>query len=259
MTTRFNVKSSTQSDYHGEVPDSEIKAATGTSVFKETCDYPKDDRMKEMLKGGIDQQEYIKLQTGVANIFHSHIDGKLRNYDGDINLVHDLVDNFFEQIPNAGQENRVLEHEIVPVRMEIKVEDIPVKKVSYKYKDKAYDVWVYGTDSKVYAKEQPFAVTGRLAIRWFFKMVVGALIVWGIWGIATISAKSPDDVAPTFFSIIFVTFLYFLPAFIAHKKQHAKAIFIWNLFFGWFPLTWLGFLIWAIADKKKDKKDTVAK
>lgn len=178
VKTWFKVEATHEHDYQGEVPAKKLKRTTGTILFEETANYP-EARMREMLKGGIDSQEYTKLQSGVAMIFHALVDKKLSNYDGDLNLVHSLVDSFFKKIPNAIKENRVLEREILPVRLRIKVEDVPVKRVAYTYKDKPYTLWVYGKEQKVYAKKKPLGVTGRLVVHWMIQFViVGLLLYW---------------------------------------------------------------------------------
>ena len=151
VKTRFKVKETKEHDYEGEVPPKKIKSASGSAIFEQVAYYP-EDTMKEVLKGGINPEEYMNLQSKIAMEYHSLIKTKLESYDGDINLVHELVDKFLNQIPNAFKENRILVHEIVPVRIKIKVEDAPVKKVSYTYKNKFYSLWVYGNEGKVYEK-----------------------------------------------------------------------------------------------------------
>jgi hypothetical protein len=126
VKTQFKVEDNKEHDYQGEIPPKKLKGTTGAVIFHEVANYP-GEAMREMLKGGIDSREYTKLQSGIATIFHSLIDRKILNYDGNIALVHGLVDNFFKQIPNAFKENKVLEREILPVRLRIKVEDIPVR------------------------------------------------------------------------------------------------------------------------------------
>lgn len=178
VKTRFRVEDTKEHDYQGAIPPKKLKNTTGATIFEEVANYP-EDSMRGMLKGGIESREYAKLQSGVAMVFHSLIDRKLPDYDGNLNLVHGLVENFFKQIPNAVKENRVLEREILPVRLKIKVEDVPVQQVSYTYREKPYSLWVYGKEQKVYAKKKPLAVTGRLITHWIIQLlIVGLLIYW---------------------------------------------------------------------------------
>jgi|SRR5665213_1472475 len=196
VKTRFKVEETKEHDYQGEIPPKKIKNTTGAVIFEEVANYP-EEGMKEMLKGGIDSQEYIKLQSGLAMVYHSLVDKKLASYDGDIKLVHGLVDNFISQIPNAFKENRLLAHEILPVRLRIKVEDVPVKKVSYTYHDKPYILWTFGKESKVYAKKRPFGFTGRLVISWIIQIVIVGLIYYWIAGSKVHDVSNSSHTADT--------------------------------------------------------------
>ena len=197
VRTRFKVEETKEHDYQGEVPPNKLKNTTGAVIFEKTANYP-EDRMRKMLKGGIDRQEYAELQSGIATVFHSQIGETLQTYDGDIRLVHGLVDNFFKQIPNAFKENSVLDHEILPVRLRIKVEDVPVKKVSYTYKVKPYTLWVYGNEKKVHARKRPLGFTGRLIISWVVQlMIVGLIIHWFTGWPLNHASNNPTPVAAT--------------------------------------------------------------
>jgi RsiW-degrading membrane proteinase PrsW (M82 family) len=48
--------------------------------------------------------------------------------------------------------------------------------------------------------------------------------------------------------VIFIVVFYFLPTFIAYKRNHknTKSIFVINFFFGFTFLGWLAALIWAL-------------
>jgi len=43
--------------------------------------------------------------------------------------------------------------------------------------------------------------------------------------------------------------VYFLPSFVAWKKQRQDAIIVLNLLLGWTVLGWIGALIWAMCEK----------
>jgi len=45
--------------------------------------------------------------------------------------------------------------------------------------------------------------------------------------------------------------IYFLPSFVANKKQNANAILILNLFLGWTILGWIAALVWALTNEEK--------
>lgn len=47
--------------------------------------------------------------------------------------------------------------------------------------------------------------------------------------------------------LLFLTALYFLPAIIGRDKNHATAIFLVNLFFGWTVIGWVVAFVWACS------------
>ena len=49
--------------------------------------------------------------------------------------------------------------------------------------------------------------------------------------------------------LIIVLLLYGIPAYVAHQRHHARrgTITAVSLLLGWFPLVWLGMLIWAFV------------
>ncbi len=46
-------------------------------------------------------------------------------------------------------------------------------------------------------------------------------------------------------TLLFLTFLYFLPAILGRDKRDAAGIFLLNLFLGWTLIGWFVALIWA--------------
>jgi len=51
-------------------------------------------------------------------------------------------------------------------------------------------------------------------------------------------------------TLLFLTFLYFLPAIIGRDKRDASGIFLLNLFLGWTLIGWFIALIWARAAER---------
>jgi hypothetical protein len=174
--TEFKTHDSDKQDYEGEIPKQKLQKTSGRVLFEETIDYPLDE-MRGMLKGGINAAEYAQLQKEVADRFHSAIKETLTEYDGDIALVHGLVDEFFAEMPNAVEKNKLFKHEMLPIRLKIKVEDSPVSRVNYKFKETEYRLWVYGNERKVHAPKKPFSFTPRLiGIAVVIAAVVGFIV-----------------------------------------------------------------------------------
>lgn len=162
VTSHYKLATHHVEDYHGDVPKTELEKASGVVLFDESIEYPND--IKGMLVGGIDENDYGKLQSGIKQLFHEKIDSKLEKYNGDKKLVHNLVDDFFKKMPNPATANKVLEYEIYPVRLRVKIEDAPVYQIDYVYKSKPYSLWVYGKEKKIYAPIRPSEFTSKLAV-----------------------------------------------------------------------------------------------
>ncbi len=49
--------------------------------------------------------------------------------------------------------------------------------------------------------------------------------------------------------------LYFIPAIVASRKgrRQATAIFVLNLFLGWTVLGWVGTLVWAFMEDRRER------
>ena len=159
--TAYKLTKTTNQEYEGEIPKNKLAQTTGRIVFEETVNYPI-DKIKVMLVVGINANEYMQLQEIVRLHLHEVIQQKLVSYEGNVQLVHDLVDRFFAEIPNPAQQNKLLEYEILPVRLRVKVEDAPVSQVKYLYKSQPYKLWVYGNERKIHAPKTPFEFTSKM-------------------------------------------------------------------------------------------------
>jgi hypothetical protein len=52
-------------------------------------------------------------------------------------------------------------------------------------------------------------------------------------------------------TLIAITFLYFLPSFLARDRHNFGAIFLFNFFLGWTFVGWIVALIWACASEPR--------
>jgi T4 superinfection immunity protein len=55
----------------------------------------------------------------------------------------------------------------------------------------------------------------------------------------------------TMLTLIAITFLYFLPSFLARDRHNFGAIFLFNFFLGWTFVGWIVALIWACASEPR--------
>lgn len=153
----FKLFQTKNSQYNGEVPENKIKKITGDLIYEQVYDYPIDE-MRKMLVGGIDSEEFQILNDAVLHTLKQSIEVQLSNRgDIDISKVQNQLDSLFESLPNPGKENKVLEHEAMPIRVMVRVENAPVKQIDYKYKDKNYSLWVYGKENSVWKQNGPLS------------------------------------------------------------------------------------------------------
>lgn len=75
-------------------------------------------------------------------------------------------------------------------------------------------------------------------------------------GVAWVASELPEDTGAMIISLIgaivggiFILFLYFIPALVAHnnKKKNFTAILILNIFAGWTFIGWVVALVWAVT------------
>lgn len=166
-------------DYSGDVPKPILERSSGDVIFDEVFEYPSD--LQGMLVGGIDENDYQLLQNNVKALLHEKIDSTLENYEGDITLVHRLVDEFFQKIPNPATANKVLVDEIYPVRLRVKIENVPVYQINYIYKANSYSLWIYGKEKKIYSPKSPSEFTWKLGV--FLGLIIaliGVLVITGL-------------------------------------------------------------------------------
>ncbi len=145
------------SQYTGEVPKEKIKKITGDLIYEQVYEYPL-DIIRKMLIGGIDADEFNQLNDAVLNYLKQSVDDQLKERgDIDTNKIHNQMDTLFNSLPNPGKENKVLEHEVMPIRVMVKIENAPVKQIDYEYKNKKYSLWVYGKENSVWTRKTPFS------------------------------------------------------------------------------------------------------
>jgi hypothetical protein len=172
----FNLFETKNSQYNGEVPQEKVKKITGDLIYEQVYDYPF-DILQGMLVGGIDANEFDRLNNEVLEFLKQSIDYQLKERgDIDTDKIHSQLDSLFNSLPNPGKENKVLEHEAMPIRVMVKVENAPVKQINYKYKEKDYSLWVYGKENSVWKKSSPITFNYKIII--LLCLIIGGLSTW---------------------------------------------------------------------------------
>ena len=142
-----------------------IQNSTGKLLLEEVIEFPLDE-LEGVLMGGVDTTDYSRLKGLIKEKIKNIVNQQLDNSEYSIQVVCDALLQLFDDMPNPVQANKVLEYEILPVRIRIRVQKRPVFKVSYTYQEKTYTLWVYGNEGKVYASERPkeFTKEAKIAV-----------------------------------------------------------------------------------------------
>ncbi len=156
--TDYKLSSTKEQDYSGNVPKNLLAQTTGQNLFEKVIEYPV-DQMKQLLTGGLNPREYLQLQSFVREKLHQTIIQELGDYAGNRQLVHELIDKFFDSIPDATQQNKLMELELIPLKIRVAISDAPVYQIDYQYKKKSFQTWVYGNERKIYAPKRPSGFT----------------------------------------------------------------------------------------------------
>jgi hypothetical protein len=169
----FRLFETKNSQYHGEVPEDKIKKITGHPIFEEVIEYPMDD-VKEMLLGGINAEEFDELNKAVLDIMHEKVDNELADKGVNTKLIHEQINTLFKSVPNPGRDNILLEKEVMPIRVMVKVEDAPVTQIDYSFKEKDYSLWIFGNEKRIWYQTAPFSFNYKMiTLTVLFLLIIG--------------------------------------------------------------------------------------
>jgi len=153
-----------------------VSSSMGNTMLNTVSEFPIED-MIDMLKGGVIASQYARIQDEIKGKVKRSIDEKLNVQKCDTQKLFDSFTKLFGDLPNPVQTNKVLENEILPVRLRVNIQNRPIFKVKYAYKKQPYSLWVFGNEGKIYASEKPkeFTKEAKVAV-----VIVGILLVVGI-------------------------------------------------------------------------------
>lgn len=166
----FNTKTA---QYAGPVPQDFVAKSRGSVIFTGTYEFNLMDKARngslgtnDIVERFVDISEVLEREAGAADAIQRF----------GIEAIVSLVDKQFEALSNDFRTTRLLEKEIVPVRMRCQVTDVPVTAVQYSFKGKEYALHVYGDDDRVWcAGTRPRAFTWKMAV----VVTLVALVLFG--------------------------------------------------------------------------------
>lgn len=169
--TVYKIFETKNTQYSGEVPLKKIDKVKGISIFEYTIDFPV-DQLRKILSGGIDKSEFSNLSNAILDDIHYKINNELFDKNIDIRVIHDLINTLFASVPNPCVENVPMEKEVMPVRVMLRVENSPVYKVGYTFKEADFTLWMYGNEKRVWLRSAPLSFN--------YKIIVLSLLLLGI-------------------------------------------------------------------------------
>jgi hypothetical protein len=172
----FRLFETKNSQYKGEVPEEKIKKITGAQIFEHIIEYPSEE-VKKMLVGGIDVDEFNQLNAAVLDTLHDKVNTELFDKGVNTKLIHDQINILFNSVPNPGKENKLLEKEVMPIRVMIRVEDAPVTQIDYTFKEKDFSIWVFGNENHVWYESAPFSFNYKMITIAVGVLAIAAFII----------------------------------------------------------------------------------
>ena len=163
MRKRVKCKEKKTKEYSGRLPEEQLMGSTGNSVYRYAAEFEK--RVIAEAIDGFETDEFTKLMNDVHSELKSDVSKRIVGQMVNPQILHGLIDGYFQGLPNPVSANKRLKEEVLPVRMKCEVTDVPVKAVTYEYKGRDYSLYVYGNDGKVWVDgDQPSEFTWKLGL-----------------------------------------------------------------------------------------------
>ncbi|MBN2488014.1 MAG: hypothetical protein JXA98_03210 [Methanosarcinaceae archaeon] len=160
-------------DYSGALPESVLMGSSGNVIFKNTSEFEK--RVIAEAIDGFEPDEFNRLMLDMHSELKREVEEKVAGQLINPNILQNLIDDYFKNLPNPVDANKRLQEEFLPVRMKCVVKDVPVKAVKYEYKGNDYSLYTYGNESDVWVDgKQPAEFTWKLVII----VSILAIVLW---------------------------------------------------------------------------------
>lgn len=148
-------------NYNGCIPEKSIIESTGTKIYGKILEFPIIDWQDHIENNDAHYFEKIlsrateKIKRDMSN------SKKAENY---IAFINTKVDEFACKMPNPTSGNIKMKNEILPISIDISVEQFNIEQINIRYKSrkKLSTLYVFGNELCVHAENMPFAITPRL-------------------------------------------------------------------------------------------------
>lgn len=162
VDTSYYFDEKKEKEYSGALPESLFMGSSGNVIFRHTSEFEK--RVIAEALDGFEPDEFNRLMNDMHSELKREVAEKVAGQLVNPNILHNLIDDYFNKLPNPVTANKRLQEEVLPVRMKCEVTDVPVKAVKYEYKGNDYSLSVYGNDGQVWVDgKQPAEFTWKVA------------------------------------------------------------------------------------------------
>jgi hypothetical protein len=173
--TKYVFEEKKTKEYTGRLPQTLLMGSTGKNVYSYVAEF-KQQVIAEAIDG-FDSDEFERLMADIHSELKRDVCARAAGQMVNPQILHELIDGYFRELPNPVTANKRLKEECLPVRLKCEVSDVPVTGVKYEYKGRNYSLYVYGNDGKVWVDgDQPSEFTWKLGV--VLGVVAAALILF---------------------------------------------------------------------------------
>jgi hypothetical protein len=163
VNTAYGFHETRVKEYSGRLPENLLMKSSGSSLFKYVSKF-ENEVVTEAIDG-FEPHEFDQLMQSLCFDIKKQADVKVVDEMADPAVLHNLVDDYFDKLPNPVIANQRLKQESLPVRMKCEVSNVPVQAVLYEYKERDYSLYVYGNGGNIWIEgDQPREFTWKLGV-----------------------------------------------------------------------------------------------
>jgi len=132
VATKYVFEERKAKEYAGRLPQALLMGSTGKNVYCHVAEF-KQQVIAEAIDG-FDTEEFERVMVDVHSELKKDVCAKAATQMVNPQILHELIDGYFRELPNPVTANKRLKEECLPVRLKCEVSDVPVTGVKYRYK-----------------------------------------------------------------------------------------------------------------------------
>lgn len=142
----------------------------GQTIFEHVIEF--EQRVIAEAIDGLDSDEFNRLMADAREELKERLSAQISAQFVAPDRVLDMIDTYFDTLPNPVADGARLESEVLPIRLKCEVTNVPIQWARYEYKGMRYSLCVYGRDNEVWTDgREPKEFTWKAGIS------IGAAVV----------------------------------------------------------------------------------